>query len=153
LELILEGVDASHLSARAGTLPALRGVALQIGAGEQLAVIGPSGAGRRRCCIAPPRRCCRSRAVCGWRGPTPGVRRPRCCERCAGVCSWRRRCRPLAAPARRDLGTGRAPAGDERWTSLRSLFYPVDIAAAHDALARFDVDDKLFERVDRLSVW
>ena len=37
------------------------------------------------------------------------------------------------------------------WTSLRSLFYPVDIPAAHAALERFDLADKLFERVDRLS--
>jgi phosphonate transport system ATP-binding protein len=35
--------------------------------------------------------------------------------------------------------------------SLRSLFYPRDIPAAHDALQRFDLADKLFERVDRLS--
>ena len=35
--------------------------------------------------------------------------------------------------------------------SLRSLFYPSDIPAAHDALERFDLADKLFERVDRLS--
>ena len=35
--------------------------------------------------------------------------------------------------------------------SLRSLFYPIDIPAAHDALDRFALADKLFERVDRLS--
>jgi phosphonate transport system ATP-binding protein len=35
--------------------------------------------------------------------------------------------------------------------SVRSLFYPVDIPAAHDALDRFDLADKLFDRVDRLS--
>ena len=35
--------------------------------------------------------------------------------------------------------------------SLRSLFYPDDIAAAHAALLRFDLADKLFERVDRMS--
>lgn len=35
--------------------------------------------------------------------------------------------------------------------SLRSLFYPADIPAAYEALVRFDLDDKLFERVDRLS--
>jgi phosphonate transport system ATP-binding protein len=34
---------------------------------------------------------------------------------------------------------------------LRSLFYPDDIAGAHAALSRFDLTDKLFERVDRLS--
>lgn len=45
---------------------------------------------------------------------------------------------------------GRLPAMGT-WQSLRSLFYPVDIPAAHAALDRFDMADKLFERVDRLS--
>ncbi len=31
------------------------------------------------------------------------------------------------------------------------MFYPSDIPAAHAALTRFDLADKLFERVDRLS--
>ena len=35
--------------------------------------------------------------------------------------------------------------------SVRSLFYPSDIPAAQQALARFDIAEKLFERVDRLS--
>ena len=35
--------------------------------------------------------------------------------------------------------------------SLRSLFYPSDIAAAEAALTRFDLSPKLWERVDRLS--
>jgi phosphonate transport system ATP-binding protein len=35
--------------------------------------------------------------------------------------------------------------------SLRSLFYPIGIADAEAALARFDIAEKLFERVDRLS--
>jgi phosphonate transport system ATP-binding protein len=35
--------------------------------------------------------------------------------------------------------------------SLRSLVYPVGMAQAQAALARFDLADKLFERVDRLS--
>ncbi len=37
------------------------------------------------------------------------------------------------------------------WASLRSLWRPGDLPAAFDALARFDLGDKLFERVDRLS--
>ncbi|MBE0590349.1 MAG: ATP-binding cassette domain-containing protein, partial [Hydrogenophaga sp.] len=45
---------------------------------------------------------------------------------------------------------GRLPAMG-LWQSLRSLFYPVDIPAAFEALDRFDLADKLFERVDRLS--
>ncbi|MDH4392041.1 MAG: ATP-binding cassette domain-containing protein, partial [Aquabacterium sp.] len=45
---------------------------------------------------------------------------------------------------------GRLPALGT-WASLRSLFHPSDIPAAHAALARFDLADKLFDRVDRLS--
>ena len=45
---------------------------------------------------------------------------------------------------------GRLPAMG-LWASLRSLFYPHDIPAAHHALDHFDLADKLFERVDRLS--
>jgi phosphonate transport system ATP-binding protein len=37
------------------------------------------------------------------------------------------------------------------WRSLRSLIYPSAIAMADAALARFDLSDKLFDRVDRLS--
>jgi phosphonate transport system ATP-binding protein len=37
------------------------------------------------------------------------------------------------------------------FNSLKSLFYPTDIALADAALANFDLTDKLFERVDRLS--
>ena len=36
-------------------------------------------------------------------------------------------------------------------SSVRSLFYPIDIPAAYNALERFDLSEKLFERVDRLS--
>jgi phosphonate transport system ATP-binding protein len=45
---------------------------------------------------------------------------------------------------------GRLPA-QSLWASLRSLVYPSDIPAAHDALEHFDMADKLFDRVDRLS--
>jgi len=37
------------------------------------------------------------------------------------------------------------------WDALRSLVRPTDLAAAHDALARFRIEDKLFLRCDRLS--
>jgi phosphonate transport system ATP-binding protein len=48
------------------------------------------------------------------------------------------------------LLAARLPA-QSLWAALRSLFYPDDIPAAHAALQRFDLADKLFERVDRLS--
>jgi phosphonate transport system ATP-binding protein len=37
------------------------------------------------------------------------------------------------------------------WRSLSRLLYPRDLAPAHAALQRFDLSEKLFERVDRLS--
>ena len=46
MELELQGASARHPAARAGSVPALRGVALRVASGEQLAVIGPSGAGK-----------------------------------------------------------------------------------------------------------
>ncbi len=45
---------------------------------------------------------------------------------------------------------GRLPAMN-LIASVRSLFYPKDIPAAFNALERFDLSEKLFERVDRLS--
>jgi phosphonate transport system ATP-binding protein len=45
---------------------------------------------------------------------------------------------------------GRLP-NESLWASVRSLFYPTDIALAERALAHFDVSGKLFDRVDRLS--
>ncbi len=35
--------------------------------------------------------------------------------------------------------------------SVRNLIYPANLQALQDALARFDLAEKLFERVDRLS--
>ena len=37
------------------------------------------------------------------------------------------------------------------WQALKSLIKPVDPQAAFDALARFNLEDKLYARVDRLS--
>ena len=37
------------------------------------------------------------------------------------------------------------------WRSLGSLAYPRDIPGAHEALARLDLSDRLFDRCDRLS--
>lgn len=37
------------------------------------------------------------------------------------------------------------------WKSLLSLIYPVDIAGPHQCLQKLDLDDRLFDRCDRLS--
>lgn len=59
LALELQALAARHPAARAGTAPALQPLTLSLGAGEVLAVIGPSGAGKTTllqalACALPP---------------------------------------------------------------------------------------------------
>ncbi|HEV8690201.1 MAG TPA: ATP-binding cassette domain-containing protein, partial [Ideonella sp.] len=152
MRLQLTQVAARHLAARPAALPALRSVALQVAAGEHLAVIGPSGAGKTTllqvmaCALPPASGDYRLDDVHPWQLSTRALHRLR------GRLFLAPQVPPL--PPRQRVVTavlaGRLPAmGLLR--SLRSLFYPADIPAAYEALARFDLDDKLFERVDRLS--
>ena len=68
------------------------------------------------------------------------------------ACFWRPRCRPChRASASSPPCWPDGCRTKSLWASVRSLFYPTDIALAERALARFDLADKLFERVDRLS--
>jgi phosphonate transport system ATP-binding protein len=152
LKLQLTQVSARHPAARQGAGNALRGVDLQIADGEQLAIIGPSGAGKTTllqvmACALPP---AAGEYTLGddapWRLSTRELHRLR------GQLFLAPQVPPL--PPRQRVVTavlaGRLPAMG-LLSSLRSLFYPADIPAAYEALARFDMDDKLFERVDRLS--
>ena len=152
MNLSLQAVSARHPAARDGAAPALQPINLQVAAGESLAVIGPSGAGKTTllqvlaCALAPTRGALLLEGVAPWGLPRRELQRMR------GRLFLAPQVPPL--PPRQRVVTavlaGRLPAMG-LWASLRSLFYPSDIAAAHDALARFDLADKLFERVDRLS--
>jgi phosphonate transport system ATP-binding protein len=152
VKLSLQGVSARHPASRPGAAPALQPLNLQVATGEQLAVIGPSGAGKTTllqllACALPP--------TAGqfsvddrspWQIPTRQLQRLR------GQLFLAPQVPPL--PPRQRVVTavlaGRLPAMG-LLASLRSLFYPSDIPAAHQALTHFDLGDKLFERVDRLS--
>jgi phosphonate transport system ATP-binding protein len=152
LKLELAELAAYHPAARRGAAPALQPLTLQVGSGEQLAVIGPSGAGKTTllqvmACALPPRS--GRLQVDGrdpWSLPRPELQRLR------GRLFLAPQVPPL--PPRQRVVTavlaGRLPAMGLA-ASLRSLFYPTDIPAAHEALERFDLAEKLFERVDRLS--
>ena len=152
MKLQLQGVAARHPAARAGTAPALRPLDLHVDAGEQVAVIGASGAGKTTllqllACALPP-----AAGVVRLGDQAPWQLTTRQLQRLRGRLFLAPQVPPL--PPRQRVVTavlaGRLPAMG-LLASLRSLFYPSDIPAAHAALARFDLDDKLFERVDRLS--
>lgn len=152
MRLQLAQVAARHPAARAGAAYALQDVDLAVSEGEQLAVIGPSGAGKTTlmqllaCALPPAAGHYSLDGVEPWTLPTRDLHRLR------GQLFLAPQVPPL--PPRQRVVTavlaGRLPAMSG-WASLRSLFYPTDIPAAHAALARFDLGDKLFERVDRLS--
>jgi phosphonate transport system ATP-binding protein len=148
----LDGLAARHPAARADAPPALRPLTLSIAAGEQAAVIGPSGAGKTTllqalACALPP-----AAGALRLDGTDPWSLSRGALHRLRGRLFLAPQVPPL--PPRQRVVTavlaGRLPAMGFA-ASLRSLLYPSDIPAAHDALERFDLADKLFERVDRLS--
>jgi phosphonate transport system ATP-binding protein len=152
VKLELSQVAARHPAARPGAAAALQPLDLRVAVGEQLAVIGPSGAGKTTllqviACALPPQ-------SGGLRldGRDPWALPRRELQRLRGSLFLAPQVPPL--PPRQRVVTavlaGRLPAMGLA-ASLRSLFYPSDIPAAHQALERFDLAEKLFERVDRLS--
>ena len=152
MQVSLQNLSARHPAAKADTLPAVRGLSLSFSAGEQVAVIGPSGAGKTTflhtlaCALQPSA----GQLILGQQAP------------------WQLTTRSLQAlraqlflapqvpplPPRQRVVTsvlaGQLPQMSLA-ASLRSLFYPSDIPSAHRALKAFDLDEKIFERVDRLS--
>ncbi len=152
LRVALAAIAARHPAAAPGAPAALRSLTLDIGAGEQVAVIGPSGAGKTTLLQAVS---CALRPSSGqlllddqdpWALPVAKLQRLR------GSLFLAPQTPPLPPRQRTitSLMAARLPA-QSLWTSLRSLVYPVDIAEAHAALGRFDLAEKLWTRVDRLS--
>ncbi len=152
MKLELAALAACHPAARAGAAPALHALSLSVAAGEQLAIIGPSGAGKTTllhvlaCALPPAEGELQLEGQAPWRLPRRALQRLR------GRLFLAPQVPPL--PPRQRVVTavlaGRLPAMSLA-SSLRSLFYPADIPAAHAALQGFDLEEKLFERVDRLS--
>jgi len=148
----LSNLQARHPSAASSAAPALQTLSLQLDTGEQVAIIGPSGAGKTTLLqvLACAQRPTQGSLLLG--GQDPWRLSARALRQLRGQLFLAPQVPPL--PPRQRVVTsvlaGRLPAMGW-WTSLRSLFYPADIPAAYEALAHFDLADKLFERVDRLS--
>lgn len=148
----LDGMAARHPAAPRTAPPALRPLSLRIAPGEQVAVIGPSGAGKTTllhalaCALRPAAGHLRLDDTDPW---TLSTRR---LQALRGELFLAPQVPPL--PPRQRVITAVLAARLPRQSlaaALRSLVYPDDIGAAHAALARFDLGEKLWERVDRIS--
>jgi len=152
MQIDLAGAAARHPAARAGMAPALKPLTLHIAAGEQLAVIGPSGAGKTTllallaCALQPAQGSLQLDGTDPWALPRRALQRLR------GRLFLAPQVPPLPPRQRVVVSVlaARLPTLG-LLASLGQLLHPRDLQPVHDALARFDLADKLFERVDRLS--
>lgn len=151
MRLEMRAVEARHPAAPRGSA-VLRGIGLSVSAGERIALIGPSGAGKTTLLQVAAAALRPAAGAVALDGADPWGLPVRALQRLRGRLFLAPQAPPL--PPRQRVVTavlaGRLPA----WSlarSLRSLFDPQDIPAAEAALARFDLADKLFARVDRLS--
>ena len=152
MQLLLEGALARHPAARPEAPDALRGVSLRVDAGEAVALIGPSGAGKTSLLHALGLALPLTQGRLGVNGVEPWA------LNAAGLRAQRRELliapqTPPLPPRQRVVTAvlaGRLP----RWgllKSLASLFYPREAPLAQAALAPLGLADKLWDRVDRLS--
>lgn len=152
MKLQIQDIDACHPSAPTGGIPAIKKMSLTIQAGEQVALIGPSGAGKTTllqilaCTLKPLHGEFKVNDLSPW---SMGKRK---LQKLRGQLIVAPQVPPL--PPRQRVITsvlaGRLPAMS-LLQSIKSLFYPIDIPAAHSALSKLDLPEKIFERVDRLS--
>lgn len=132
--------------------PALDGFDLEIVAGQRVALVGPSGAGKTtvlRLCSAGVVPTVGAVQVLGQDLATASDAELRDLRRRIGTVYQQLH---LVGPLRvvHNVNGGRLGAwGTGR--ALRSLVRPVDVDLARGALARVGIADKLFERTDRLS--
>jgi len=152
VKLQLDAVHTRHPAASQAAPDALRGLSLGIESGEAVAVIGPSGAGKTSLlhllgCVLPP-----SQGQLQLAGQDPWALPAR------GLQALRRQLfvapQTPPLPPRQRVVTAVLAGALPQWSlahSLASLFYPREAGQVAAALARFELEHKLWERVDRLS--
>lgn len=145
----LSGVDAAALG---GTSAVLRGVSLDVAAGEAVAVIGASGAGKTTLLnlLALMQAPLAGRLVLDGAEPWAQARRER--QRLRAGIALAPQQPPL--PPRQRVAVAVLAARLPQMSlvrSLRTLWSPPDAPLAQAALAPLGLADKLWLRVDRLS--
>ena len=152
MTFLLCGVSVRQAAANNASALALSDLTLSIRQAEQVALIGPSGAGKTTllhtlaCALQPT---AGSLNVCGTQ-PWQLSSTTRHALRARLFLAPQT---PPMPPRQRVVTAvlaGRLPQWS-LWQAVRSLFKPLDPQAAFDALARFQLQDKLYARVDRLS--
>ena len=152
MNIDLQALEARHPAALQGAPAALRALNLQLAAGEQVAIIGPSGAGKTPLLqvlawAQPP-----TQGQLQLAGVNPWTLAARALRRLRGQLFLAPQVPPL--PPRQRVVTsvlaGRLPAMGS-WASLPSLFYTAHIPSAYAALVHFDLGDNLFQRVHPFS--
>jgi phosphonate transport system ATP-binding protein len=148
----LHDVSVRHLVAAPGGVDALDNVTLTVEQGEQIALIGPSGAGKTTLL----------HTLASAHQPYVGS------VNVFGIDPWKLSHRERHALRSKLFLAPQTPPMPPRqrvvtavlagclpqwsvWQALASLIRPRNARAAFDALARFNLQDKLYARVDRLS--
>jgi len=152
LKIQTRHLEARHRAYRSSDDRAIERLSLEIGAGEHVAIIGPSGSGKTTllevlaCAMKPLSGSLSLDGQDPWQLSKPELQRLR------GRLFLAPQVPPL--PPRQRVVTavlaGRLPSIGF-FASLRSLIVPSDLPGALAALERFDLAEKLFERVDQLS--
>lgn len=144
----LDGVGLTH----ANGFQALDGITLQAAQGEQIALIGPSGAGKTSLLSIL------GTAAMPSQGSAVILESAANRLSASDIKTLRARIgsvhQAAPIPGRQRVITA-VLAGKlgqwPMWKSLASLLYPLDIPGAYSALARVELADKIFQRCDQLS--
>jgi phosphonate transport system ATP-binding protein len=135
-----------------GNHQALDRVTLEVASGERVAVIGPSGAGKTTLLRVLGTALRPSGGTIALDGADPWALRRTALRSLRARIGTIYQTPPL--PPRQRLVTavlaGRLGAWGF-WKGLASLIYPADIAGAREVLARLEIEERLFDRCDRLS--
>jgi phosphonate transport system ATP-binding protein len=156
MNFVLRGVSVRHLSGHGKSAAlqtaALSDINISIMPGEQIALIGPSGAGKTTllhtlaCALRPDSGDLTAFGVFPWKMSSTDRQRLRSRLFLAPQT-------PPLPPRQRVVNAvlaGRLPYLSN-WQSMLSLLKPSDPKAAFYALREFNLQDKLYARVDRLS--